>query len=203
MKTFITILLLLVAGCSQKPSPPMRPAVKAISPLHRYAPTFAAVIIPDSTLTRQSLPTYEDCTNQDACRKVAAYVLAHSSDTAEMSFMSSSGNTLPIVWNNKQTNVRIVPDSKQQERDLQIFGIMIKSFDLGVSVGEESDKGQVNCQCFYDCGIHLKQTIGGSTDHGIGGSIGGGLTPVGHPEIWPVYRVDGASVWMLVALDRG
>lgn len=203
MKNFLTILLLLGLGaCSQEASPTAKPVAKPAAPFHTYAAKFAAVIIPDSLLTRLALPSYEEFNTQDSRRKLAAYVLAHSGDAEDLSFTASTGNTLPIVWNNTQTHVRILPDPKQQARDLQTFGVMIKSFSAGVSVAEENDRGQIRCDWRYGFGVHLKNPVGNSTDHGVDGPCGGGVSDVGQPEIWRVFRGDGVSVWMLIDLDR-
>ena len=200
MKNLWSIVLLLgLCACSEKAPQPKKPVFQPAAGLHRYSVTFAAVKIPDSTLMSLALPAYEECSTPDSRRKLAAHVLAH---TADFSIRAPTGNSLPIVWNNGQTHVMVLPDSKQEAKDFETFGMMAKEFIAGVSVRAEDDKGEVYCDWFCNCGVHLKQPIGNSTAHGRGGICGSGMIAIGQPEIWPLCRGNGVSMWMLAALNR-
>src|SRR5207248_1274015 len=130
-----------LCGCSEKASPVRTPVSKSAA-FHKYCVTFAAVKVPDTTLTSLGLPTYEEPTTPESRRKLAAYVQAH---TTEFSVRTPTGNILPIVWNNGQTHVTLLPDPKQEEKDFETLGMMTKGFDAGVTVRDEDDRGQVYC----------------------------------------------------------
>jgi len=194
-------LLFLVAGlcgCSEKASP-SKTQVSKHPPLHKYSVTFAAVKVPDTTLARLELPSYETPSTPESCRRLADYVKAHAS---EFSMRTATGNILPIVWNNNETHVTLLPDAKQEERDFDALGMMTKEFDAGVTVHEEDEHGQAYCDWSCSCGVHLKEPVGNSTDHGMTGVGGSGMIPVGQAEMCPLFHGNGVSLWMLAGLNR-
>ena len=200
MKNLCFIVLLVgLCACSDKATQPKQAIGKHMVVPHEYSVTFAAVKILDSTLTRLALPAYEEPSTIASRRKLAAYVSAHPAD---VSVYASTGNIVPIVWINQRVEVKILLDSKQEANDLQAFGMATKQFTPGVSVREENDKGEVYCDWCCGCMVHLTQPIGNSTDIGRGGASGLGVVVIGQPEIWPLCRGNGVSLWMLGTLNR-
>ena len=199
MKTICFIFLLAgLCGCSEK-VPPSKTPISKSRPLHKYSVTLAAVKVPDSTLTRLGLPSYETPSTPESRRKLADYVKAHAS---EFSIRAPSGNILPIVWNNNETHVTLLPDATQEAKDFETLGMMTKGFDAGVTVRDEDEHGRVYCDWSCSCGVHLKEPVGNSTDHGMSGVGGSGMIPVGQAEMCPLFHGNGVSLWMLVALNR-
>jgi hypothetical protein len=199
MKTIWFIALLFgLSGCSEK-APPARTPVSKSSAVRKYSVTFAAVKVSDTTLASIGLPAYDAPSTPESRRKLANYVQAH---TAEFSIRAATGNILPIVLNRGQTHVTLLPDSKQEEKDFEALGMMTKEFDAGVTVLDEDEHGQVYCDWYCSCGIHLKEPLGNSTDHGMSGGCDGGMIPVGQAEMCPLLHGNGVGLWMLVALNR-
>jgi hypothetical protein len=192
-------LLVGLVGCSRNERQPAKPAAKQSFGLHEYSVTLAAVKIPDETLKRLALPSFEEVYSQEASQKLAAYVVAHSGD---FSLTTIKGNCLPVVWNNGETHVKLLPDPKQEEKDFETLGLTTRPFDVCVSVREEDGQGWVysDWRCSY--GVHLKEPVGNSTDHGGSLTCGPGFAPVGQTNIWRLFHGKGVSLWMLGALNR-
>ena len=188
-----------LSACSEKAPQPKIPAATPAAARHRYSVKFAAVKIPDSVLLSLGLPAYEESSTPDSRRKLAAYVSAHPAD---FSIRSSTGNIVPLVQSNEQISMEILPDANQEARDFETLGMMTKEFIPSVAIREENDQGEVYYACHCRCGVRLKEAIGKSTDQGRGGGCGSGMIVIGQPEIWPLCRGNGVSLWMLVTLNR-
>ena len=96
--------------------------------------------------------------------KFAAYILAH---TNEFSFTTTTGNCVPIVHTHQQTSVKFILDPKREVDDLEKYGIQTVQFEASIDVQNEDERGNVMCQSFYSCSVHLKEPIGNSTDQGV------------------------------------
>ncbi len=199
MKTLGTLLLLLgLCACSEKATQPRKPTGHPESAPRSFSVTFATVKILDSTLSRLALPAYEDYGTIASRRKLADYVSTHPAD---VSVWAPAGNIVPIVWNNERVEVKVLLDSAQEAKDLEAFGMATRQFNPSVSVREANDKGEAYCDWRCACLVHLKEPVGNSTDHGMGGGCGSGMVIIGHPEIMPLCRGKGVSLWMLVTLN--
>jgi hypothetical protein len=200
MKNLCSILLLLgLCACSEKVTQSKHPAGHPASTPRSYSVTFATVKIPDSTLSRLALPAYEEPSTIASRRKLAAYVSAHPAD---VSVWAPAGNIVPLVWNNERLEVKVLLDSAQEAKDLATFGMATTQFNPGVSLRETDDKGEAYCNWSCGCSVHLKQPAGNSIDQGRGGGCGSGMAVIGQPEIWPLCRGNGVSLWMLATLNR-
>lgn len=204
MKHLLLIVLLLgLVSCSKEAPKPARPTNANAGGMHKYYPTIALVKIHDGFLQQHGV-SYDETNgfnfgSVENRAQVAGYILAHP---GEFSFTTLSGNFIPVVWNNRQTHISLLPDPQQEERDLNTYGLMTTGFDAGVDVGDEDSKGTVRCTWTYGYGVHMKEPIGGSTDHGVDAVYGGGYYPVGKPDMAHLFQIKGTTVWMVVALNR-
>ena len=121
-------------------------------------------------------------------RKLATHVAAH---LAEFSVAAPPTNVVPLVFNNGQVNLKVLPDSVQEAKDFESLGMMTTQFVPGVSILEEDEKGKVYCNWYRSWQVHLKERIGNSADIGGGGGCGSGLIGIGQFEIWPLCRGKG------------
>lgn len=192
---WFVVLLIGLCGCSQKAQAPKKPAAA----MNRYAVTFAAIKIPDSTFTSLGLSPHEEPWSIDSRRKLATYVAAH---LAEFSVTAPPTNVVPLVFNNGQVNLKILPEPTQEAKAFETLGLMTTQFIPGLSILEEDDKGRVYCDWYASCEVHLKEPIGNSNDHGRGGGCGSGMLAVGQFEIWPLLHGKDVSLWMLAGLNR-
>jgi hypothetical protein len=197
------ILLLAVVGCSpDKPQSPKTTASKS-DVFGQFVVTFAVVKIPNSILEQHGCPFhgtngyYFD--SGEARDKFAFYVLAH---TNEFSFTTTSGNCVPIVHTHQQTSVKFMLDPKQEADDLEKYGIQTVRFEASIDVQNEDERGNVMCQSFYGCSVHLKEPIGNSTDHGVTmpGALEG-LCRVGQPGMALLFQTKTSSLWALTELN--
>src|SRR6185503_6770031 len=108
-------------ACSENGQQPKKPAAS----VHRYAVTFAAVKIPDSTFTNLGLSPHETPWTIDTRHKVAAYVSAH---LADFSVTAPPTNVVPLVFNNGQANLNIIPESAEEAKAFASFGIRTTQF---------------------------------------------------------------------------
>jgi hypothetical protein len=198
MNHLCILLLLGLSACSEKTTPSNRAGGKSAPLARRYAVTFAAVKIPDSTLAKLGLPAYGAGTTIESRRKLADYVATHPAD---VSITAATGNIVPIVWNNERCEVKFLLDAKQEANDLEKFGMATTQFVPSVSVSKDDGKGTAYCDWYCNCTVHLGEPVGNSTDHGRGGGCGGGLVTIGKPEIWPLLQGKGVSLWMFSKLE--
>lgn len=192
---WFTVLLISLCACSEQVQQPKKPSAA----VHQYAAAFAAVKIPDSTLTSLGLPQYGEPCTIDSRQKLATHVAAH---LAEFSVAAPPTNVVPLVFNNGQVNLKVLPDFVQEAKDFESLGMMTTQFVPGVSILEEDEKGKVYCNWYCSWQVHLKERIGNSADIGGGGGCGSGLIGIGQFEIWPLCRGKGVSLWMLAGLQR-
>src|SRR5208283_1438311 len=90
------VLLVGLVACSPTEQQQVTPsATQHNIDLREYAVSFAAVKIRDETLKQLAFPPFEEIYSQEAEKKLAAYVIAHSGD---FSFTATTGNCLPIVY---------------------------------------------------------------------------------------------------------
>ncbi len=203
-KPFLLIALLCgLAGCSQQTPPPASAGMAKAGGLQKYYPLFAVVKIPDSFMQQQGVSHHEtngwDFGSLENRAKVAAYVLAHP---GEFSFTQPAGNFVPVVWSHKQTSIELRLDPRQEERDLEKYGMKTTAFEASVDVGDEDEHGNVQCSWWYGYGVHTKEPVGGSSDRGGTGPLGGGIYPVGQPDMAELYHGPDAALWLVVELNR-
>jgi hypothetical protein len=204
MKLLMSIIFsLAIAGCSpDKPQPPNTTASKS-DVFGRFVVTFAVVKILNNILGQHGCPShgtngyYFD--SNEASDKFASYVLAH---TNEFSFTTTSGNFIPIVHTHQQTSVKFIMDPKQEADDLQKYGLQTVGFEASIDVQNEDERGNVMCQSYYSYSVHLKESMGNSTDHG-GGMPGAleGLCRVGQPGMALLFQTKTSSLWALTELN--
>ena len=193
----IVLLSLGLASCSQE----LHRTTPA-APTHEYVVTFAAVKIPDD------IPRQHGCSIDDegynfgsleARYTFAEYVVSHSNS---FSFTVLDSNPRLTVRNHQQATARLVLDSSKEEADFQVVGFKTTQFEPGIDVQGEGSKGQVACTWSCSYTVQLKKPIGNSTDHGGSGPFGCCRLDVGRPDITPLFRGDGATLWLVVALNR-
>jgi hypothetical protein len=202
MKPLLTFLLLLaLTGCSQKSSPESASQLKINPvPYHQYLVTFAAVRIPNEMLKPNA--AHANGINLGAIKdryEFARYVLAH---TNEFSFTTTKGNFLPTVATGGQTSIKFLLDPSQEQADLERTGIQLQSLQADVKVKNEDDHGYVWYEGHIGYGVHLKEPVGGSVDHGGDIPFPGGLLPVGQPDIIALFETKDFTLCGLVALNR-
>ena len=196
----LLLLMLAMIGCSRE-----KPVdIKKAEPIHLYTVRFAVAKIPDTVLAQHG--GANNGTNGfrfdplEARNRFAAYVLDH---TNEFSVTTTSGNCVPILYTHHQTNIRLIPDPKREEEDLEQYGFQITRLSARAEVQKEDSQGKVRCSAPFDFSIHLSEPQGGSADQGGGGfdAVGYMYKP-GTAEMRPLTSVKGTTLWALFELDK-
>ncbi len=204
MKSVLPLILALaIAGCS--PNQPQTPKanVNQSDVPGSFTVTFAVVKIPNNILEQHGcrlLGTNGFDFGTLATRtQFAAYVLAH---TNEFSFTTTSGNCVPIVHTHQQTGVKFILDPKQEADDLEKYGLQTVQFEASIDVRNQDERGNVMCQSYYGCSVHLKEPMGNSTDHGVTmpGALEGACR-VGQPDMTVLFQTKTSSLWALAELN--
>jgi hypothetical protein len=197
------VLFLGLVSCSKETSGPTSGKNPTTSVVHKYYPTFAVAKI-SADFMRQQGVTFSKTNGWgfgllEKQAKIASYVLAHPED---FSVTVLTGNFVPVVYNNQQTSIELVPDPRQQARDFDRYGMKISWFGAGVEVKDEDNQGYVNCNWTAHLGVDLKEPQGGSTGIGQGGGIGGYSVRVGELQMAPYFTVKDTTMWVIYGLNR-
>ena len=102
----------------------------------------------------------------------------------------------------QQTSVKFILDPKQEADDLEKYGMQTVLFEASIDIQNEDERGNVMCQSFYGCSVHLKEPIGNSTDHGVTmpGALEG-VCHVGQPGMTPLFETKESSLWAVCELN--
>ena len=196
IKNFLFLLFVVgLVSCNREKSKKLGENKTLVN--HDYVVTFAAVKIPNEVLARYG--DIKKILNDIPVRyRLSSYVLAHSGD---FSFTTPSGNCLPIVENNHETRVKLLFDPILEEKDFKTLGIIMKRLDVYIRLQEENSTEQVACSWGCEFDVHMKEPTGNLTDEG-GSRCAGYMLKVGQPDMTLLTTGSGASIWMLVALNR-